>query len=507
MLKKIIFISLLLVSILPAATVNTTKKVYTPVESITATYKDMSGDNTDWIAIYPAESSTAWKNVVQWKWIGGKINGQQAFQKLPVGDYEVRVFLKNSFNVAGKSTFKVVAHANEAKVNTNKAVYSAGDSVTATFKNMSGDNFDWIAIYPAGSSTAWKNVVQWKWIEGKENGQQIFQKLPAGDYEVRVFFSNSFNIAAKSNFKVEAKLKKTTVKTNKEVYSAGEPVTATFNDMSGANNDWIAIYVAGTSTEWGNVVQWKWIEGDINGQKIFSNLPAGDYEVRVFLKNSSHIEAQHSFKVKNDKPAPARVLYDDFEDGIDPHWVRTSGKDMKLLNIGAIDGLVGNTERQVEVKGQHSLRTYLNGGYYFDFNHADARLKFLEIDMKIGVSSHRFGFGVDIKTKHGNRNLSFACWLNHTLPNGKQIIRGPYKNVLPGHRGPFKPDATHFVYPSPTDFYVATTNIGNGSHMFVHYKIDLLKALKMIEPDNEILEIYDFTVNGGDYDNLALSSK
>jgi len=297
------------------------------------------------------------------------------------------------------------------------------------------------------------------------------------------------------------------VNTSKANYSPNENIIVSFSGMLTQNRDWIAIYPVGSSNDWGNQVAWAWTNDQVEGNLNFDALPVGHYEVRAFFNNSYTVEATHVFRVENNNNPPiARVLYDDFEDGIDPRWQRFSGRPMTLLNVGAIDGAVGHTERQVQVNGQHSLRTHLNGGYYFTFNQPDVRLKFLEIDMKIGNSSHRFNFGVGVRTTNGYRKIEFHSWLNHTLPNGRQRPRGPYGNVLPGHREAFMNGNTQ-IHPGPSDYFVGTGRIGQGRNMFIHYKIDIEEKLKLLEPDNELLEIVVFSVNGGDYDNLALSAQ
>jgi len=296
------------------------------------------------------------------------------------------------------------------------------------------------------------------------------------------------------------------VNTNKANYNPNENITVSFSGMHSQNRDWIGIYPVGSSNAWANKVAWAWTNDQVEGNLNFNGLPAGHYEVRAFYNNSYTVEATHVFRVENNNNPPiARVLYDDFEDGIDPRWQVFRGRPMRLLNVGAIDGAVGHTQRQVEVNGQHSLRTHL-GSYYFVFNQPDVRLKFLEIDMRKGISSHRLNFGVGVRTTNGYRRIEFHSWLNHTLPNGRQIIRGPYGNVLPGHRQAFMNNNIQ-VHPAPSDYTVGTGRIGGGQNMFIHYKIDIEEKLKILEPDNELLEIVTFTVNGGDYDNLALSSQ
>jgi len=93
------------------------------------------------------------------------------------------------------------------------------------------------------------------------------------------------------------------------------------------------------------------------------------------------------------------------------------------------------------------------------------------------------------------------------MPDGRQIIRGPYGNVLEGHAGPYtKADGYLHVHPGPSDYYVGTSSVGGGTGMFIYYKINIEEKLRLIEPDNELLGITYFVVSGGDYDNLALTT-
>jgi len=505
MFKKIIYLNILLMSMVFGAVVNTNKANYNPNEKITVSFSGMHQKN-DWIGIYPVGSSNDWGNQVAWAWTNDKVKGKLNFDGLPVGDYEVRAFFNSSFKVEVTKQFRVIANVVATSVDTNKATYNPNEEITVSFSEMHQNN-DWIGIYPVGSSNDWGNQVAWAWTNDQVQGNLNFNGLPVGDYEVRAFFNNSFNVEATKQFHVTGNAVVTSVDTNKTTYNPNENITVSFSGMQAQNKDWIGIYPVGSSNDWANQVGWAWTNDQVEGNLNFDGLPIGDYEVRAFFNNSFNVEATHVFKVENNNNPPiARVLYDDFEDGIDPRWQVFEGRPMRLLNVGAIDGAVGHKERQVEVNGQHSLRTYLNGGYYFVFNQPDVRLKFLEIDMKIGVSSHLFNFGVGVRTTKGYRVIEFHSWLNHTLASGGQVIRGPYGNVLEGHREAFMHKHTQ-LHPAPSDYYVATSHVDGGENMFVHYKIDIEEKLKLLEPDNELLEILLFSVSGGDYDNLALSSQ
>jgi hypothetical protein len=113
MLKKILLISLLFIGLLKAATITINKATYTSNENIIASYKNTTNGQRDWIAIYPKNSSNAWANVIQWKWIKGEVNGNTTFTKLPVGEYEVRVFFNNTFQDEAKKAFRVILNKNK----------------------------------------------------------------------------------------------------------------------------------------------------------------------------------------------------------------------------------------------------------------------------------------------------------------------------------------------------------------------------------------------------------
>ena len=520
MIKKVVSIIFFIVSVLSSAnataTIDTNKDIYQSNEHIIVNFDNMLGDEQDWIGIYPTGSTNDWENVVKWAWTGGQISGTKSFTPLPAGTYDIRIFFQNSFDLEASKQI-VVEENNDTNITTSvattKTSYLPNEEIVVNFDNMSGANDDWIGIYPKGSSNDWDNVVAWEWTEGNISGTKTFAPLPVGEYDVRAFFQNSFNLEANSSFVVEIPVSgELNISLEKDNYEPFELLHVNFANMSGQATDWIGIFPVGADNEKESAIEWRDTNSTVTGQTSFNGVEAGDYELRAYFDT----ELKETVPFTIVPTEPVRVIYDDFESGtIDPRWVRVSGREMKLLNVGAIDLAVGHKERQEWVNGEHSLRTYADyhgglnyAGYYYNFGNPDKKLKFLELDMKIGVSSHVFAFGVKANTKFGERRIEFASWLNHTLPSGKQIIRGPYGNVLPGHRGPFVSANGYLqTHPAPSDYYVGTSSIGGGSHMFIHYKINIEKKLRLLEPDNELLGITLFTTSGGDYDNLALSSQ
>ena len=164
---------------------------------------------------------------------------------------------------------------------------------------------DWVAVYKAGSSTEWKNVLSWSWVRDLQglspnDGEgHLFKRfgLPVGDYEARLFKNNSFTIDESLPFSI------------KKVNSFLNEVSANYNNpeqgdlrvfiegitpkFQSNDRDWIALYKVGSSNEWQNVIAWSWVKKLENQDQYRTywqltnlNLPKGEYEIRYFLNNS-----------------------------------------------------------------------------------------------------------------------------------------------------------------------------------------------------------------------------
>jgi hypothetical protein len=97
-----------------------------------------------------------------------------------------------------------------------KKAYYPDETVSATINmKLSGDQ-DWAGIYPANTSSDWENVIAWNWVE--EQGRVVLNRdgkpMPAGSYEVRLFFHNSTS-------KVEASYPFTVVDNSREFGTQG----------------------------------------------------------------------------------------------------------------------------------------------------------------------------------------------------------------------------------------------------------------------------------------------
>lgn len=486
---RLIFIFSLLLTLLTAdVNIQTTKDIYTPQEQVKVSLTGMLGNAQDWIGVYPKGSSNDWENVVKWSWTGGITEGNVSLGNIALGDYEVRVFFQNSFELEGSYPFSIEGNALDVKLSTIKNSYLPNEDVVVNFSNMLGDVEDWIGIYPEGSSNDWGNVVLWKFTNGVIDGNMTFTNLPEGNYSVRAFFSNSFNLEANSSFTVkenEAPIDdEVTLTLNKEVYAQNELVYINYDHMQGNNLDWIAIYPAGATYHFENVIDYKYIWGNISGEIALGGFPQGeilhgstpmpglapgDYEIRAFFNNTLHTEKVIPFTV-TEQPVVS-TIYENANGSISEDWIHVSGPYPPVYYNGV-----------VRLRAKWINKQTNTSEYTLPFDTPNTTQKVLELDVGgVGRRTPHFNVGVIVQTTNGQRRMLWDSFLNHY-----NVSANKQGNVL--------------SYPT----YVELQRYTSKSRK--HFRVNVDKYLKILEPNNKVLSITAFFATGGDLDNIKLSS-
>jgi len=484
-MKKIIFIFSLLFSIVNATatvTVQTSKDTYVPQEEIKVSLTGMLGHEHDWLGIYPVESTNEWENVVTWNWTGGITEGNVTIGSVPVGNYEVRAFFENSFNLEGSFPFSV----EDANVSTTKSSYLPNEEVVVNFSHMLGDVEDWIGIYPKGSSNDWENVLTWKFTNGVIDGNMSFSSLAEGNYSVRAFFKNSFTLEANSSFSIqnEAVTNEVNLTLNKTIYAQNELVYINYDHMQGNLTDWIGIYPEGSSYHFENVIDHKYTEGNISGEMALGGFPAGEvlqgytpmpglavgnYEIRAFFNNTLHAEKVASFSVV-ETPVVSTV-YEDANGSISEDWIHVSGPYPPVHYNGV-----------VRLRAKWVNNHTNTSEYTLPFDVPNTTQNVLELDVGgAGRWTPHFNIGVIVQTTDGQRRMLWDSFLNHY-------------NVSANKQGGV------LSYPTYVELQRNTANSRK------HFRVNLDKYLKVLEPSNKVLSVTDFFATGGDLDNIKLSS-
>ncbi len=93
----------------------------------------------------------------------------------------------------------------DVSLSTTKNQYKVNELVSVTVNGQLSGDQDWVGVYPQGANNEWANVIAWNWVA---NGTTALNKdkkpMPAGDYEVRLFFHNSFDEMAVDSFTVSS---------------------------------------------------------------------------------------------------------------------------------------------------------------------------------------------------------------------------------------------------------------------------------------------------------------
>jgi hypothetical protein len=182
--------------------VTTSKSEFYTGEDINITLTGMPGNEGDWVGIFEKDAANVWENTLAWKFDGHVVDENYALDSVPTGEYEVRVFLNNSFTLLAKTPFTVVEKPIITTIQTNKTQYEDGEDIIVSVTNMLGNQRDWIGIFEAGSESSFENAYDWVWTDAVTDGEFTFYGLPEGNYEVRAFFSDGFEAKATYSFTV-----------------------------------------------------------------------------------------------------------------------------------------------------------------------------------------------------------------------------------------------------------------------------------------------------------------
>jgi hypothetical protein len=101
------------------------------------------------------------------------------------------------------------------------------------------------------------------------------------------------------------------VKTDKDVYGAGETIRVNFSNAPGSDRDWICIVTAVSRDDDAGEYQYM-PPGSSQGVLTFNALPPGKYEVRAYYnysRNGYVVSARYSFSVESTAP-PAKPATD-----------------------------------------------------------------------------------------------------------------------------------------------------------------------------------------------------
>ncbi len=191
----------------PPAYVAVNKLRYEQGDSLGVAYHAPLGDE-DLIAIVKAGDNPLTQAIISSPPQEAGYFGALTFgtQTLAVGKYEAALISKDA--VVQLTPFWVVAKGAVPSVDTDKASYSQGESITATWTNAYARKFDWIAIFSLTEPGIYYTQSSFHYTKATVNGQVIITSadtggpIPAGQYELRYLSDDSYAVSAVTKFTV-----------------------------------------------------------------------------------------------------------------------------------------------------------------------------------------------------------------------------------------------------------------------------------------------------------------
>ncbi|HAB18720.1 MAG TPA: hypothetical protein PLX89_09535 [Verrucomicrobiota bacterium] len=192
---------------------NLDRQTYLPNEAIVARFKNAPGNVKDWIALYASDKPP--QEYISWQYLDGTEVGNVAVTDGEVtfplgaaepGSYLVRLLLNDGYNVVAEVPLTVAV---VPRVRADAKTYQPGTKVTVQFLNGPANPKDWIGIYRPGGDSG--SPLDWFYVDGTQGGATgiadgtlVFAGgfSTPGDYEVRFFSNDSFDILDTARFAV-----------------------------------------------------------------------------------------------------------------------------------------------------------------------------------------------------------------------------------------------------------------------------------------------------------------
>ncbi|MEO1069624.1 MAG: hypothetical protein AAFW95_10975 [Cyanobacteria bacterium J06638_6] len=166
-----------------------TQMTYAPGDAITVEFAGLPGNAQDWITVVEANAPD--DTYGEWFYTGGQRSGTYTFDGLEPGTYEVRTYFdwpEGSYVVRSRSRFAVgTATAAPGGYTQLAPRHRVNQPITVQFSGLPGYAQDWITLVEAGAPD--DTYGEWFYTNGQNSGSHTFSGVPAGTYEVRVYFN------------------------------------------------------------------------------------------------------------------------------------------------------------------------------------------------------------------------------------------------------------------------------------------------------------------------------
>ncbi|CAA6808836.1 MAG: Unknown protein [uncultured Sulfurovum sp.] len=263
----------------------------------TDTASQIGSTQQNWIGIYKKGASNEWKNVISWAWVkdvqntiapGDSAKNRYYSYDLPDGEYELRFFLDNSYEIFASYAFE----ANKVKDMPMLSIEQ--QTKTNIFFSSTYGKQTWVGIYQKNQhDNDWKYVQAWSWVTDTLTTINLTD-LPRGDYIARLFYDNSYKDEDYIAFSHNGTNQENFVKVEK--FNGYSRIDFSSSFQVGDGKSWVGLYKKANSNASENRLAWKEVKST---KEVFylQTLEVGEYELRLFDENEDNMVVKTGFSV------------------------------------------------------------------------------------------------------------------------------------------------------------------------------------------------------------------
>jgi len=285
---------------------------------LTVTLTDGPGSPWGWFGLHPVGAANI--DWIEFSYVGSGVTDTTWTVTVPddPGDYEVRLFLDNGYQLIKTSDVVTVEPAappppdpTQASLSVDVSLVSPGEPITVTLSDGFGGQYDWLALSAAGAPDT--SYVQMTYVGAGVTNTTWTVAAPStpGQYEFRLFLDNGYTREATSATVIVEEPPppppdptQPTLMLSSPTVISGEPLTVTLTGGAGGAADWLALAEVGAADS--SYVLYTYVGAGVTDTTWVVTAPAttGQYEFRLFLNNGYERAATSDVVVVEPPPPP-----------------------------------------------------------------------------------------------------------------------------------------------------------------------------------------------------------
>lgn len=195
----------------------------------------------------------------------------------------------------------------------DKSTYQVHGIASVSLTNMP-QKLDWIGLFHEGDDITVANLLSYSWVGGDTTVDlKISNSVNPSNYDGVDLTSAEYVIVAFTQGKDMTQVGATTINievpeqnnfnptvsiSNQTNYS-GDMIPISVDGLAAFDGEFVGIFPAGSSNDWGNALEWEWTDDIRSGEiSALHGVSAGDYQIRVFYDGDMELETFTNVTVK-----------------------------------------------------------------------------------------------------------------------------------------------------------------------------------------------------------------